>query len=227
MPEHDHAFKRGDNNFSFTAVKDPRELDALAISSSRLTLRPLRESDAPDIFREYTPKIATFMTPPPASSVDDTLAFVKGAIGDRREGRDLQLVIENTEGGEFLGLIGLHTRFGGQNPELGLWLKRSAHGNGFGMEAAHTLIDWADTNLRFGDIVFVVGAKNGASRRIPDSYGLEAQQETFVAERSWSTPVEMVTYRIPKGATPKLGALRRKELSMELHRKAETSQVKK
>ena len=74
------------------------------------------------------------------------------------------------DGGEFLGCVGLHrphTRF----PELGIWLKKSAQGMGYGSEAIRALKDWADRNLDYVYLVYPVDRNNSASRRIPESLG--------------------------------------------------------
>ncbi len=43
------------------------------------------------------------------------------------------MVILDRETGRFLGCAGLH-ELEAARPELGVWLKKSAHGNGFGRE---------------------------------------------------------------------------------------------
>ncbi|MEH2435865.1 MAG: GNAT family N-acetyltransferase [Nostoc sp.] len=54
-------------------------------------------------------------------------------------------------------------------PELGIWLKKSAHGHGFGREAIHVLKDWVDKNLEYNYLSYPVDKRNIPSRKIAES----------------------------------------------------------
>ena len=188
-----HTFKRGDSSLPYSDSVSPESIESLRILSFRLSLRPIRIEDAADVFREFTNKVAEYMTPEPAKKLEDTENFLIGAIGDRLEGKDLQLVITDSSGEEFLGLIGLHSRYGTQTPEVGVWLKDGAWGNGYGKKAVESLINWANTNMEFSHIVYTVAENNHPSRKIAES---------FTTTRSWAGPLALVDYNIPFGAEP-------------------------
>ena len=53
-------------------------------------------------------------------------------------------------------------------PGLWVWIKKSSHNNGFGLEAVNGLIEWANKNMKFDHLVYPVDKRNIASRRIPE-----------------------------------------------------------
>jgi RimJ/RimL family protein N-acetyltransferase len=54
-------------------------------------------------------------------------------------------------------------------PELGLWLKESAHGQGFGREVVAALVQWGHATLGKGSFIYPVAIQNIASRRIAEN----------------------------------------------------------
>lgn len=189
------TFRQGEN---VLPVSSAVNLDKIKIESARLRIRPIELSDAEDVFREFTPAVATYMTPSPAASIEDTKGFLKYAIEGRKKATDLQLVIECVESGQFFGLIGLHTRFGARTPEIGIWLKSTAQGKGFGREAVVALKEWSDRNLDYDHIVYPVSDLNTASRKIPESLGVIAGEEKVHVERAGREALEILTYAIPR-----------------------------
>jgi RimJ/RimL family protein N-acetyltransferase len=77
------------------------------------------------------------------------------------------------------------------SPEVGLWLKESAHGQGFGREVVTALVKWRHTTLGKESFIYPVTVQNTASRRIAE--GLHGE---VIAKRT-STKYESVVYRIP------------------------------
>jgi len=124
------------------------------IQTPRLTLKLISPEYTEHIFKEFTSDITTFMYPKAAEDISETEVFVKNSIKDNEEGKELQIVILKQDTGEFLGCGGLH-HIDRSTPELGIWLKKSAHGNGYGKEAIIGLKSWADENL------FVLNQKFG------------------------------------------------------------------
>lgn len=193
----DHSFKTGDNQLLYRDALIRRNIDALQIRGPRVLIRPITVDDMPSVFTEFTPKVATYMTPKPASEDKDTLDFINWAIKERHSGRDLQLVITLEATGEFIGCIGIHSRFGARTPEIGLWIKESSFGNKYGIEAVIALKEWAEKNIDLDYFVYPVAIDNIPSRKIPESFG-STVASTLDAERTWSTPLNMVVYHIPK-----------------------------
>ena len=104
------------------------DLFAIVIDSERLRLIPTSHVYSQEIFTEFTPGITTFMFPKPPDVIDETLEFIRSAREEMNQQSSLQIVVLSKPTGEFLGCGGIH-RIDGETPELGIWIKASAHGN--------------------------------------------------------------------------------------------------
>jgi GNAT superfamily N-acetyltransferase len=85
------------------------------------------------------------------------------------------------------GLEGCET----ESPELGLWMKESAHGQGFGREVVAAVAEWAHKTLGKKSFIYPVAVQNTASRRIAE--GLHGE----IIENRMSPKYESVVYKIP------------------------------
>ena len=154
------------------AVQDCQE-----IVTERLSLRPVSETVAPDIFATLDLSVTRFMFPRPAEKIEETLAFIHRSQQSKEGGSELVLSVHQRETGEFLGGCGLHSSYGPKTPELGIWIKAAAHGNGFGKEAVIGMMRWAEEHLDVEHFVYPVDRDNAPSRRIPESLGGEVVEE--------------------------------------------------
>lgn len=89
-------------------------------------------------------------------------------------GEEIALLIIKKDACEFLGYISIH-QVNSKTPELGIWLKKSAHGFHYGYEALNLLKNWAEHHLHYNYLKYPVDKKNIASRgklggRIEDEY---------------------------------------------------------
>jgi RimJ/RimL family protein N-acetyltransferase len=82
------------------------------------------------------------------------------------------------------------------SPELGLWLKESAHGHGSGREVVASPVVWGHTSLGKGCFNYPVAVQNIASRRIGD--GLHGE---IIGNRK-NPKYDSVVYRIPFAESP-------------------------
>jgi len=82
------------------------------------------------------------------------------------------------------------------SPELGLWLKESAHGKGFGREVVAALVAWGHATLGKGSFIYPVAIQNTASRRIAERLHGE-----IIAKRT-NPKYDAVVYRIPVDESP-------------------------
>ena len=155
------------------AVRDCRE-----IVTESLSLRPLSEAVAPDNFATLDLSVTRFMLPRPAETIEETLSFIHRSQQSKEDGSELVLSVHQRETGEFLGGCGLHSSYGPKTPELGIWIKTAAHGNGFGKEAVIGMMRWAEENLNVEHFVYPVDRNIGPSRRIPESLGGRVIEET-------------------------------------------------
>lgn len=169
---------------------------SITIQTTRLSLIPISRDYAQDIFREFTKDITTFMYPKPADKIEETYRFIDDSIKKNNIGEQLQIVIFHTRTKEFLGCAGLHY-INTRTPELGVWIKKSAHGFGYGREAIAGLENWAQKNLDFDYIKYPVDKRNTPSRKIPESLGGVVATE-FKQKNMSGDELDEVEYRIPK-----------------------------
>lgn len=152
------------------AGKERRDLSDERIVSERLLLEPISLEYKEDIFKEFTAEITTYMYPAPAKEVSEVEGFIKASLDKSKEGSNLQFIVLEKKSKEFLGCAGLH-HVDRLTPEMGIWLKKDAHGKAYGREAMTAIKEWADKNLDYEYILYPVAEDNIASRKIPESMG--------------------------------------------------------
>lgn len=160
----------------------------IVIQSSRLQLSQFRLTDAEEVFACITPAITRFMHWDPT-----TWSEYIARCEERLRAPDphtLSFVIRRRDDNECLGMAGLEES-GSPSPELGLWMKESAHGHGFGREVIAALAQWAHENLGKDSFVYPVALQNTASRHIAEGLG-----GVIIATRT-GPKYESVIYKIP------------------------------
>ena len=136
------------------------------------------------------------MIPNSPNEIADTETWVGEAIAADLAGTDFHWVICLRESDEFLGVCGLHCRGNPDSPELGIWLGKHAHGQGFGLEAIAAVVVWARTNIICSDLIYPVDRRNTPSRKIPERLGGEVFEGKKVENLAGSL-LDLVIYRIP------------------------------
>lgn len=145
-----------------------RDLTQFRLETERLLLVAITEDYTEVIFEEFTPEVTFYMYPRSPHRIEETMNFIRESLVGLERGSNLQLVILKKETGEFLGCGGLHN-IDSRVPEFGIWLKESAHGNAYGMEAIKALHEWAVANLEYEYLKYPVDEENYPSRRIPEA----------------------------------------------------------
>ncbi|MDZ8087498.1 MAG: GNAT family N-acetyltransferase [Nostoc sp. DedQUE12b] len=171
-------------------------LEKVSLESKRLILQTISLEHTEDVFREFTSEITIFMYPKPAQSLRETEKIIREMILQRENHTDLVLVILKKDGLEFLGICEVGA-IDTQTPELGIWLKKSAHGHGFGREAIDALKDWVDKNLEYNYLSYPVDKRNIPSRKIAESLGGKVFREFQQINKSGDL-LDEVEYRIYK-----------------------------
>ncbi|HEY9803666.1 MAG TPA: GNAT family N-acetyltransferase [Leptolyngbyaceae cyanobacterium] len=171
-------------------------LEKLSLESKRLILQPILLEYTKDVFREFTTEITTFMYPKPAFSLGETEKIIKDMILQRENHTNLVLVILKKDSLEFLGICEVGA-INTDTPELGIWLKKSAHGHGFGREAVYVLKNWVDKNLEYNYLSYPVDKRNIPSRKIAESIGGKVFREFQQINKSGYL-LDEVEYRIYK-----------------------------
>ncbi len=155
---------------------------------------PVDPSYTEIIFQEFTFEITKYMTPVPSRDKSGVTSFISSALNGLRANTNLQLVILNKNDHSFLGCAGLH-EITSRSPELGIWIRKSAHGKKYGREAITSLIDWARNNLEFDYLKYPVDKRNIPSRKIPESNGGIIDHE-FKKTKPNGFELDEVEYRI-------------------------------
>ena len=180
----------------FDFVGPEPDLFQLAVEGERVRLVSVTEAYAEDIFTEFSSDVTTYMFPKPADSIGETRAFIRSSLAAFGEGDDFQLVILDKTTGEFLGCCGLHGRDDAKNPEIGIWLKKSAHGQALGKEAVWTLVHWAQDHIDLESFIYPVDKRNQPSCNIPISLGGQVVGEK-VDKGMAGNVLDEVIYKIP------------------------------
>ncbi|MGA1196540.1 MAG: GNAT family N-acetyltransferase [Candidatus Latescibacterota bacterium] len=177
--------------------KNGNEIDfeTLHIESPRLYLRPVTLDDAQVIFENFTPDITQYMSPPSPKEIEETQTFLRETIAKRANFQELVLAICNRETDEFLGVCGIH-QIGEAHPELGIWLKASAHGHRFGREAITALTKWTRQHIRHEYLIYPVDRNKIASRKIPESLDGKIFNER-IGKKMDGDSLDLVFYKIP------------------------------
>ncbi len=168
----------------------------IVIESERLMLAPITREFAEQIFREFTENITTYMYPKSPSKIKETYEFIDKAIKNMEENKELQMVVLDKSTKEFLGCVGLHS-INTKTPELGIWIKKGAHGKKYGREAVATIADWAKNNLTFKYLKYPVDKNNITSRKIPEFLGGVIEAE-YKQTTPYGKQLDEVEYRIYK-----------------------------
>jgi RimJ/RimL family protein N-acetyltransferase len=162
--------------------------EMIVIQSPRLQLSQFQMTDAEEVFACITPAIARFMRwEPPSWS--EYLARCEERMR-APEPNTFSFVIRRQNNQECLGMMAVEA-CDTESPKLGLWIKESAHGQGFGREVVATVAEWAHKTLGKGSFIYPVAVQNTASRRIAERLGGE------IIENRTSPKYDSVVYKIP------------------------------
>ncbi len=152
----------------------------LIIKSERLQLISVSLKYAEVICKEFTAKITEHMWPSAPKTQEEINQHISEKQLNMQEGTEIALAILNKENQDFLGYVCLH-QANTKTPELGIWLKRSAHGFHYGFEAVNLLKTWAETNLSYDYLKYPVVKHNIPSRKLAEKMGGIIQSEVKYA----------------------------------------------
>ncbi|HEY6487831.1 MAG: GNAT family N-acetyltransferase [Terracidiphilus sp.] len=158
-----------------------------------MQLSQFQMMDTQDVFGWITPAVARFMPWEPPSWSEYVTRCEKRV--QAAEPNKFSFVIRGLDNSECLGMASLEDA-DSVSPELGLWLKESAHGQGFGREVVAALIDWGHATLGKESFIYPVAIQNIASRRIAENL-----HGKIIGNRT-NPKYDSVVYRIPFYQSP-------------------------
>ena len=152
----------------------------ITIETKNLYLTGITLKYKDDIFKEFTPEITTYMSPKSPEKIEETIKFINDSTKKNKEGLSFQVAILDKKSKKFLGGGGVN-HINRKTPELGIWIKESAHGHGYGKETIIALKEWVDKNLSYEYILYRADEENYPSKRIPEFLNgkVEREYDTF------------------------------------------------
>jgi ribosomal-protein-alanine N-acetyltransferase len=171
------------------------DFNSISIEGERIRLVPISHQYADIIFAEFTDEITRYMVPATPADIGEVESFINAGLDNMANKVDIILVILKKETEEFLGVCGLHGRSTPMQPELGIWLKKSAHGNHYGQEAIRFLVQWSKKYIVMDYMIYPCDKDNIASRKIAEHLHGSIFREGQIKTRSGSVLNEVV-YKI-------------------------------
>lgn len=165
------------------------------LESKRLELKAPDEKYASEILSVFNENVTRYMNPRHHESIEDSLAFIEFAKQGIASGTNYNYMIIEKESGAFLGCCGLGD-IKEKEPELGIWLKETAHHHGYGKEAIHCLYEYAKTKGAYESFKYPVDHRNIASRKIPESLGGTSDGIIEKCLNGDENMLELITYHI-------------------------------
>src|SRR5208282_3018122 len=132
----------------------------IVIQSPRLQLSQFQMIDAQEVFACITPAIAKFMPWEPPSWSEYVTRCEKRVQAP--EPNKFSFVIRRLDNTECLGMASLEDA-DSVSPELGLWLKESAHGRGFGSEVFAVIVQRRQATLGKVSVTLTGAVQNAAA----------------------------------------------------------------
>ncbi len=146
--------------------------DQLTLSTARLLLRPLRESDADalmDIFSDH--KVMRHWSTTPWESIEQAHAAIARQLKVMAAGEHLKFGLERREDGALIGVIGLEIMAQCRRAEVGYAMAPHAWGKAYMGEALRALLNYGFTELKLNRVWADVDPRNEASVKILERLG--------------------------------------------------------
>jgi RimJ/RimL family protein N-acetyltransferase len=144
--------------------------------------------DAPEVFGCITPAIVKFMRWEPPSWSEYVTRCERRVQAP--EPNQFSFVIRRMDNEVCLGMASFEDA-DSVSPEVGLWIRESAHKQGFGSEVVAALVECGQSTLGKESFIYPVAVQNRASRRIAEKLGGE-----IIGNRT-NPKYDSVVYRIP------------------------------
>jgi len=151
-------------------------VNSIELKDDRITLRPLRMSDALEVFlavEESMPSLRPWMPwAYPGYSIVDSEGWLKSSVAGWKEGTAYEFAITDSKDGSFIGGIGLnHINKIDKVANLGYWVRSSRQNQGVAATAAKLLIQFGINDLKLNRIEILAAAENLASRKTAEKAG--------------------------------------------------------
>lgn len=160
------------------------------LQTERLCIRPFDFSYLEAYYKEFSDEITRLQYPDSFPDMEAARETVSEFVQEMEQGNMLELVILSKEG-EFIGSM---EAFGirEEAPEVGLWLKKAAHGNGYGYEALKALIEYLDSFRVYTHYIYEADVRNQPSIHLVHKFSHKKKGcEEIVTESGKKLNLEM------------------------------------
>ena len=173
------------------------DLSSISLRSERLLLNAFALQDAREAHAAATPTLARYMSWDPAPTLESFEQIWRIWLTMMVAGIDAAVAVRLASNGEFVGMAGLH-HIVRSEPEVGIWIRETMHGQGFGREAVATLVSFAAAELGKHAVLYPVAEENLKSRRLAEALGGKLVGKGTLRKPS-GVELPEVIYRIPAG----------------------------
>jgi RimJ/RimL family protein N-acetyltransferase len=148
------------------------------ITTNRLVIRPIEPGDGEAIHKYAGDPSIDMMMFLPNETMEETNKFVQFAVSEwtKEEPKDREYVI--LLNGEIIGGVNLEQCGDDRNYEIGWTIRKDLRGNGYAVEAAKALTDYAFEVLNAEKIQAHCDSRNLASEKVMKRIGMVLQDDT-------------------------------------------------
>ena len=160
-----------------------KSANPIVFDTQRLRLRPLRESDAADLFAIFSdPMVTRYLSHPAWTHIGNAHALIARTTAALGAGTYLYLGVERKSDGKLIGECSLFNLMAQcRRAELGYTLAQEAWGSGYIGEALLAVLEFGFTQLQLNRLEADIDPRNAASARTLERLGF--QKEGFLRER--------------------------------------------
>lgn len=157
--------------------------DQVELQTSRLLLRPLRDTDASELFDIFSdPQVMRYWSTPPWTSIDDAQALLARDRKALPEGEYIRLAMRHLDTGRVIGTCSLFDLSEQcRRAEIGYGLSAQVWGQGYMHEALSALLGFGFSALDLNRVEADIDPRNLASARSLERQGFV--REGFLRER--------------------------------------------
>ena len=153
------------------------------LESERLTLRPIREDDLPDLYAVFAdPDVMRYWSTPPMRDMDEARAYLADIERNFTARTAFKWAITRRDGDRLIGTTSLFRLDGPHHTgEIGYALGSAHWGNGYAAEAVHRTCQFGFEALDLRRIEADIDPRNHASIQVIEKAGF--QREGVLRER--------------------------------------------
>ncbi len=172
----------------------------MTIKTTRLLLRPLEMSDAPDIQRLAGDKDVASTTLNIEHPYEDGMAekWITSCQKMADSGELINFAITLQTDGNFLGAIGIHFQETEGHAEIGYWVGKPYWNRGYASEAAKAVVEYGFTELSLDRIYAAHFTRNPASGRVLKNAGMLYEGSQLGPTIKWGNMEQLELYGVSR-----------------------------